>query len=466
LRRNLQKLFVLFLCFALFANISYAWPPTYGSEFNFSSPAMEKAHADRKKRKMELGAGWETPGEAEHGAAADFAEAVRKLCSNDCKVIEHIGKWRKKEYRVEFPDRYSFNIAVDPMYVEVQTSPETFHQVKQNEARAQKYIFAVAENLLLTTDDNAHLNIGIKSAFAKDPKGFLRFFSNYHNNAELASGALGSDFANAPPLSHLDESQRKAFLQIVSDVNQKKLKDLETLTRRIQNEVYTSTPTFDAGYHYQGISLKSTQYIPKKEDRPFEFRVPRQPKTAHERTLLVEMMEQRMTFEKAQKDPVVYLDLPQVSQYSDKQLSNNFRVYLAEMNADWEHFKPLLPENLQKIPADVFISGLIDWNNPAHLAVLIHHAPYVASSKWTREKMLHFLNLPEAKTSGKGIKLIQAIEKIHAESTDRYVREMHQSFLSEVQKNPQWSENKVPESEPQLASCLTFTERLLKMFGR
>jgi hypothetical protein len=156
--------------------------------------------------------------------------------------------------------------------------------------------------------------------------------------------------------------------------------------------------------------------------------------------------------------------LPQVSQYSDKQLSNRFRVYLAEMNADWDHFKPLLPENLQKIPADVFITGLIDWSNPAHLQVLLTHAPYVASSKWTREKMLGYLAMPEAKSSGQGAKLIRAIEKIHAESTDRYVREMSQGFLSDVQKKPQWSAETVPLPEPPLASCLTFKQRLLKMF--
>lgn len=416
---------------------AFAWPPTYGSEFNFGSPELQQQWSDRGRQANYQGSQWQVPAESEKNAAKKFGEKVKEHCGEDCTVTPHSGKFGATEYKVEFRDGYTFNISVDPACVEIQTEPETLAHIETYESRAQQYIFSVADELGMDgARQTAHFNVGILSAFEGEPKAFLKYFINYHNLPELATGVLGQDAANAPPVSHLKPEQRAALSKIVEDVNAGKISTPQQVAVRIQKEVYTSTPTFDAGFHYQGISVKYVRESTRlPQDRPFEFRAPRQPKTAHERTLLAELSEKRMAFERANDGPIAFLDVPKQTSYSVAEQANSFRFYLSEMGADWDHFKELLPPELQTQPPDAFLSGAVDWSSAADVQSVKTYARYISNSAWVRTRMKALLKSPEAIASGKVEEVLEASGSSLGVQANREAQVVLNEFIASVKSD-------------------------------
>jgi hypothetical protein len=411
---------LLLLFSLLFFGQALAWPPTYGSEYNFSSQKTEHAWALRgHNARWDESTNWQEPGPEEFEAAEVFAARVKALCGDECKIVKHVGKYHAVNYQVIFNDGYGFNISVDHRVVEIQTQPETLEELKKNEARVQKYIFDVAASPELDLTAAAHeaggqFNIGILSAFEGDPKGFLKYFVNYHNFPELASGILGKNYLNAPPLSHLNAIQRKALSRITDDVNKGRIKTVQEVALRIRKEVYTDTPRFKEGpEYYQGVGMKNIdENVTPESDRPFELRGIRQPRNAHERTLLAELMEIRMKYEIQNEDPIAFLDVPKVKEYDPEVLANRFRLYVREMGGDWDYFKALLPESLASLPEDAFLAGKIDWKSKKDIALVKSYTRYLASSPWVRKQMLDLLQSPEAIRSRKVPQLLEAAKMI------------------------------------------------------
>jgi hypothetical protein len=349
------------------------------------------------------GTTWQNVAAAEKDAAKLFGDTIKERCGTDCTVIPHSGKNDATEYKVTFQDGYNFNVSVDPGCVEIQTEPETLAQIQSYESRTQKFIFSIAEELGMNGEGQAaHFNVGLLSAFEGEPKAFLKYFVTYNNLPELSTGVLGNNPGNAPPISHLKPEQRSALAKIIDDVNNGKFATVQEVAIRIQSEVYTSSPTWDGGAHYQGISVKYIrQDMTLANDRPFEFRAFRQPQTAHERTLLAELSEKRMAFERADTGPISFLDVAKQESYSNFDLANSFRFYLEEMGEDWDHYKELLPPELQNQPADAFLSGKIDWSSASDVRNVKFYARYLSSSAWVRTRMKGILISPEAIASGK-----------------------------------------------------------------
>jgi hypothetical protein len=336
--------------------------------------------------------------------------------------------------------------------VEIQTAPETLAQIREYESLAQKYIFDVARKLGLRGDASAHFNVGFASAFGDDAKAFLRFFANYQTMQELASGALGEDFSNAPPLSHLKAGQRAAFREIVDDVNAGKLKSTKLAAQRILDEVYTWTPAFDGPQHYQGFSLKRIdEAVTLARDRPFELRAPRQPDTAHERTLLAELFEKRLEFDRNGTAPVAFVDVMKRKNFTDLELANRFRMYLLEMGLDWDKYKAVLPASLRAQPADGFIAGRINWGEGSEVAVLKEYIPFLGNSAWARARMFRLLSTPEARASARYAELLEAIRTELGDEANAPARAAVANLLAQLQKNP--------HSPP--AACPLHFQRLL-----
>jgi len=438
---SMIKLTVLLMLFniLLVNSPAFAWPPTYGSEYNFGNSELTQAWRKREqlaKLPGYEGTDWQTPAEAEQFAAKKFADKIKERCGVDCTVTEHLGKFSALEYKVEFKNGYHFNVSIDPNCVEIITSPETLEQLKTFEPFAQKFIFSIAQELgLKGLGKTAHFNIGLLSAFEGNPKAFLKFFINYHNLPELATGVLGKNPGNAPPISHLNADQKLALSKIVDDVNQGKVKTVQKVALRIQSEVYTSTPTFNtsnsSGRHYQGIGVKYVQSNMKlSDDRPFEFRAFRQPENAHERTILAELFEKRMAFEMREPGPIAFLDVPKNGYFTESELANHFRLYLAEAGADWDYFKELLPENLQKQAADAFMSGHINWQSASDLKTVESYTRYLPNSQWLRDRMKSLLNSPEAIASGKVPEILSTAEKGLGANANSHARAALTQFIA------------------------------------
>ncbi len=440
LQSNSQRWAVLLSIFIpTLAHSALVWEPTYGSEFNFGSKKMTQAFEERRKAAKNLGIDWQQPREAEWEAAKAFADKVKERCGQECSITPHTGKFGATEYRVTFingPAKgYTFNISSDPNCVEIQTNPETLKKMRKNESHAETFIFSVAKELSLDFNKRAHFNVGIMSAFEGNPKAFLKFFANYHNLAELSSGVLGLSFENGPPISHLKSKQRAALAKIIDDVNNGKVKSVQELVIRIQEEVYTATPSFadEFSRHFQGIVMKLIMRSTSLEtDKPFELKAPRQPKTAHERTLLAELMEKRMAFEIADTGPVVFLDRPKGGAFSDAELANSFRLFLAEMDADWEYFKELLPGKLQNQKADAFMAGRVNWFSDGDIKTVKHYTRYVGNSQWVRKKMKSYMESPAAIKSGKIPQILTAIKNGLGENANSHARLVVDEFVASI----------------------------------
>ncbi|MBI1861455.1 MAG: hypothetical protein HYR96_11115 [Deltaproteobacteria bacterium] len=330
-------------------------------------------------------------------------------------------------------------INVDPGVVEVITRPETLSEIQseKNLSRVQKFIFDVAKDLdLRTRGEFAHFNFGIMSAFKDDPRGFLKFFINYHNFAEISSGALGSDHRNAPLISHLEPEQRLALSKIVDDVNAGMLKTPQEVASRIQMEVYTATPIVKNGpEHYQGIGLK---YIVAAEwpgpDQPAELRGIVQPKNAREAALQAELFQLRIECDKTDPDPIAFIDIPR-QPMTFRRLARVFRLYLAEMGADWNHFKELLPAHLQNprhSSIDAFMAGNVHWSVPGDVEDVLFYAPYVANSSWVRKRMRTLLSFPKALSSGATPRILQAISLGLGSNPNQESKRRVDSFIDSI----------------------------------
>ena len=338
-----------------------AWPPTFGTEFNFTSAGLESAWNERGVKANWSGSSWQVPGKAERDAATEFAKQVVGLCGGDCVSTAHRGKFGHTEYLIKFKDGWGFNISMDPGMVEIQTEPETAGVVQANAERYQKYVFEAAEKAGLaphrppggsTQDVAAHLNVGFRSAFGDDPRKFMRFFIDYANQPALALGVFGKDPYNSPTIPHLDISQRKALAAIVADVNAGKFETADQVMKRINSEVYTVSPSFPtagarSARHYQALGLKqllTPEYA--RHDMPFEFRAIRQQLKAREYALLVDLMQRRLEFTNASTQPIRYeADQTHNLRPDSTELAQSFRRYVSEMGLKWEAYEEiLLPE--------------------------------------------------------------------------------------------------------------------------
>ncbi len=387
------RLRILSLAPLFAATAALAYPPTYGTEFNFVSPKIEQA------------ARWRLPGtlvgKAEHQFAEAMVDQVRRRCPT-CQVSTHKGKFGFEEYKVTVPDgSWWFNIAVDPGCVEVQTSPATSNAIRDQIAEMKKYIFDSAKGSGLSfrqardiENSTAHLNIGARSAFEGDVKGFMRYLVDYQNNPALGAGVFGDDFANAPLLSELKPEQRKAFTALVEDVNAGKVETIDVLARRMNYEVYTWTPTFNknglsSGQHYQSFGMK--QLIKSEfanHDMPFELRAVRMPTTPEEYQLLTELMDARIDFMKKQEGPIHFVDTTKVEIASYRSTAEikalEFHLYVSELGLDPKKYESLItPDARKALHGDHLarvLGGEVKLKNESDLAILDYLAKRALTS--------------------------------------------------------------------------------------
>ncbi len=385
--------------------------PTFGTEFEFSSNAIEAAFQERM-----LQGDNQMPNQSEHDAAIKVAEQVRKNCA-ECTVTEHRGKFGLIEYQVKFPDGWGFNISVDPAVVEIQTDPATAAELKNYKKRIQTYIFDSSKAVGLsyrpssyveTAEElTAHLNIGLRSAFENDPKGFMRFLADYANRPALGRGILGGDKKNAPLISELTLNQRLAFSKLVDDVNLNKNVTVDEVIRRMNFEVYTDTPTFggsaSSGRHYQAIGLR--QLIKpefKTQDMPFELRAVRQPKNALQYIRLVELMDARIQFIKNQgNSPIRFInsDLIELTAHGERieVQALEFVLYVEEIGLKWQDYKSIVSTEIREILnsgfVEEFLVGKINWASEVERNVftesLVSHS---LVSSHIEERMLRILS--------------------------------------------------------------------------
>lgn len=447
IRRAVKRLRILPLF--LLVTTAYADPPTYGTEFNFTNLGIEQEWRARPGK---------GPGDAEIAGAKAMAAKVREICG-DCEVVEHVGKFGATEYRVKFPDGWGFNISIDPACVEIQTFPATAAEIRDQVTRIEKYIFYTAQQAGLLAsrpygtkmrgESNAHLNIGMRSAFDQDPKGFMRFLADYANRVGLGRGIFGRSSHNAPVMSELGPDQRNAFQLLIEDVNSGKVTLVEEIIRRMNFEVYTRSPDFgdraSSGRHYQAIGLK--QLIKDEfsfQDMPFELRAVRQPGTAQEYQLLTELMDARISHlkslggaeirfvETTETELVAHTALPKVQ-------ALEFALYVEETGLKWKKFESLVTPEVRDVLnqgfVEKFLAGAVDWEvafeRIIFTEVLVKGA---MTSAFLESKLFEFLTLPATP----GVAWSIALEKLVSQAekggaTARVAGELSEKIIDRAQ---------------------------------
>ncbi|MBC7421425.1 MAG: hypothetical protein H7328_11925 [Bdellovibrio sp.] len=350
---------MLFIFLTLSFNFSWAWPPTYGAEFEFFHPKLDW---DKKTIR----------GPEAMKAKAEFMEQIYIACKTaGCTVTEISGKFTT-DYRVTLKNSWWFVVSHDPSVIEVTTKPSTLAELKENKENINSLIFKPARNAKFTVhhSDNAHFNFGGLSAFDNDPREFMKFFLDYHNNSHLGLGTLGQDLSNAPPLSYLGKDQRLALKTIAAEVEQGKFKTLAEVTTAIMQRVYTKTydPDFADPVHFQAIGLKYLKQnnmrkpyteiielqvlldlIPFVDfstvvDRPVELRAVWSQTSAEHFIKVAELIEGRLAFLKTQTGPLVYQSSERKKINTWQEANTRFYIYVVEAGLDFKKFKSLLPK--------------------------------------------------------------------------------------------------------------------------
>ncbi len=366
---------LLFLIFILNSNVAKALPPTFGTEFNFGNAALRKAFESRTDKLI--------PAEnAELVYAKKMANYIKQRCKSMCTVEEHIGKFSMTVFKVRFDSGFEFNISVDPACVEIQTQAATSAEIKEQVAMMQKYIFDAAKNCGLDTqikgsslEFSAHLNIGARSAFDKQPKDFAHFLADYSNRPALASGVFGHDYYNAPPMQLLQSHQQAEFQKLLGRINANKVYGVDDFALDMNNRIYTESPGWkDHGeaMHYQAAGLKKLIISEfDYDDMPFELRAVRQPRTARDYHLMTELMEKRIKYVSTlREEPVHYRRVrarKETLRFTPEQQAFHFQLFLEEMGEHWEKYQALVPSQVVKKLKDGqitrILSGAIDWSH-------------------------------------------------------------------------------------------------------
>ena len=356
---------------------------TIGSEIELTNEKLWQSHWDGRGM---------TEGTLERKAQLLFVAQMRKKCqTSGCKVTEVSGK-KNTAFLVTYSDGWWFKVDFDPQCVEIQWKPITTETIEKIENRIDEDIYGTGEELGLYVyeDENAHFNIGVKSAFGDDAELFLRFLVDYANHPDLALGSLGHDIDNAPPLSALKPKQREAFQSVIDDFYKGKLKTITDVAEAVVRHVYTETytPNWGDPQHNQAMGLKyiTAENMKKNGDMPFEFRAMWPQPSAEHFTIIARLVAARVDFLKTHKDPIIYLKSER-TQFAPEELHARFYIYVEECGLKYNDYKILLPEEITKSPLDSLLLSKSK-TKPRDLAAFVsRYEDLLPISLWVRNRL-------------------------------------------------------------------------------
>ncbi len=416
--------------FLLVAQSALAWPPTYGLEFNLKSKELERAWSQRMGQHGDSYQGQAPTEEGEHRIARELVEKLEAACRPECEVRKSNGKFGMTEWSFRFPDGFGFQVSVDPATVELQLGPWNLETWKRHQAQLQRWLFDFTSEQGFSyrprgyQENSAHLNIGVASAFDQDGRAFARYLADYWQYPELGSGLLGNDGYNAPFPGELDEVQQQAARDVLESVNGGKNRSPRELAREIERKVYTQSPRHaDGAYHYQAVGLKYVTGTGSligdgAGDRPFELRANRQPLSAEQTLLQLELQERRMAWLKTQaSEPIrVDLDLLRFSRVSrsPRDQFTAFLIYLDDMQMadELDRFSVLLPKEVSRAKPHLFARGKFQWGDASAVKALEQFLPRVNHSPAMQRMVFSVLELPQAVSSAAAIRVLRTLSEM------------------------------------------------------
>lgn len=365
---------------------TWAWPPTYGAEFELLHPDMVHVIGPDNLPKFEN----------ENRMKQKLADHLKDRCLHSSCTIEKIpGKWGE-DFEVRFPDGWWIKLSSDPGCVEIMFKPSTLEELEKRKHTINDFIFKAGAEIGLkpSKNESTHFNMGVLSAFNNNATDFLKFFVDYANHPHLALGSLGKDLDNAPPLSILDQSQREALAQIIERHDKGELNTIQKIAHEIQKKVYTSSYNKNwAAYHYQAVGLKRVNMADlKKEDAPMELRGVWSQDSAENFNLVARLIEGRIKYLSKNPSPIVY-NAPSKTTYTNSQLKSKFYIYVEEAGLKYSDFETLLPEIVRNAPWEPFMNPKS--SAPSKLNKMKSYWPEIVSSQWVRDQVVKILSHPD-----------------------------------------------------------------------
>lgn len=238
-----KSLILLLGIVTCWTSLAYAWPPTFGAEFNFTNRNIFVRHPR----------GNVTSSPESREAALQMKKIMAAACAErgDCTVEEIEDKYENVSYRVNYTDGWWFQISTDPLVIEIQTKAATLSELKSYRNRMQNDIFGTAAQAGLVPAGRiikrlwaaGHIHMGVASAFANNARLFRNYFADTANHSELAYGIFAEDADNAPPLAILPQEEQTRARQILDLFDVGKIKQIVPLAKRLLKEVYDVTTT-------------------------------------------------------------------------------------------------------------------------------------------------------------------------------------------------------------------------------
>ncbi|MBX3034566.1 MAG: hypothetical protein KF865_11635 [Bdellovibrionaceae bacterium] len=418
--RPLTRVF-LFVLMAFWSLQSWAWPPTYGAEFELTRVGLGV-------HDFSLGQATQS---FERQEQLRFVQKMRERCEAlGCRITEVRGKW-DQDFRVEFSDGWWFKVSYDPGCVEITFKPSPLETLREKARLINDAIFSTANQIGLEVKPNetSHFNMGIRSAFDDSAKDFVRFFADYANHPDLALGSLGHDVYNAPPLSVLNRKQRGALQRIIDAVNAGEMTTITEAARAIQNQVYTESYYKPWGgiHHYQAVGLK---YVNKTNlqvsDAPLELRAVWIQESAEKFNLVSELIEGRVRYLKTLTTPIIYT-APAHTEFSNSELHSRFLIYVEEAGLSLKKFQDLLPTVVRQAELSNFVRR--DLPPRSRLQGASQYIDLIPASEWVRNQMIELISHPDTRGSSaaRGLE-----DKIRAAAAKQQVKETHPRLIAEA----------------------------------
>lgn len=418
--------FLLFTLILTACSAVWAWPPTYGAEFEFfhSNLTWDIENIDGPEAQQ---------------AKAEFVQQIRLACERaGCKVKAIDGKYTT-DFLVTLANGWWFKVTHDPGVIEVTTKPSTIAELKQNKNQIDELIFKSARSGGFTVhhDDTTHFNFGTLSAFESDPKKFMRFFVDYHNNSHLALGTLGQDFENAPPLSLLRGEQREALILLADKVNQGEFQTIPQLVKAIQTQIYTRS--YKEGWnplHYQALGIKYLtsekmkkpitksielqallNLIPfmefKKDlDQPLEIRAVWSQANIDQFIRVAELIEARVHFLNSKETPIKYFPSERTEISSWQEAKTRFYIYVVESGLSYSRYNALLPKAARGEKLSEFLQE--DLSPLKRVRALGHYKDLIFTSEWFRQYSEKLINNNQLHYDPIGSDILQRIARFKA----------------------------------------------------
>jgi len=182
-----------------------------------------------------------------------------KMLCDQCVIKSYTGLSYEKEYKVTFPDGFSFNVGRDQRVLEITADPISFDDLSLHTRKISDYLIIAGERIGLSParhTGGGHLHFDFQAFFQEDRLLFRDFMVDYYNNQMVFEEYFGGENNNAPVIDQLPASSQENFIKIVKDFDESPFSIYEFMTR-LNGEVYHQT--FNEAYtpanKYQAISL-------------------------------------------------------------------------------------------------------------------------------------------------------------------------------------------------------------------